>query len=103
MQKPKNKKVGVKFCGHCAPQMDMMDLLGFLHSQLPDIDFVFYVREPDPDILLVMHACDAQCAEIPEFDGPVIEVAPYQIDHWTYDPEGFYQILKDRLLAVTAS
>lgn len=100
---PRNKwqRVGVKFCGHCAPVMDMMSLLHLLQSSLPGIEFSFYVREQGQDLLLVMHACDAQCALVPEFDGPVIQVSPYRIDNWTYPEDEFVKTLAEKILLAT--
>ena len=84
-------KVSVKFCGHCAPRMDMWDLYEGLQkacAQIPGgIQFVFYMNDPDGDILLVLNACQAACASFGPFDGKVIRVSPGQIDHWPVPEE----------------
>ena len=79
-------KVSVKFCGHCAPRMDMWEF----YEQLKEtcaaasdrIEFSYYMNDPTGEILLVLNACQAACASVDRFDGKVILVSPGQIDYW---------------------
>ena len=90
-------KVSVKFCGHCAPRMDMWDLFEELQkacAQIPGgIRFVFYMNDPDADILLVMNACQAACAHVDSFPGKVIKVSPGEIDNWPVLEEDMSELL----------
>lgn len=79
-------KVSVKFCGHCAPRMDMWELYEKLQktcAKLSDkVQFVYYMNDRDADLLLVLNACQAACASVDPFDGKMIWVSPGEIDHW---------------------
>lgn len=84
-------KVTVKFCGHCSPRMDMWDLFTKLKKECErfseTIRFVFYMNDTEGDVLLIMCACQAACAETAPFDGRVIRVCPGQIDYWPVPEE----------------
>ncbi len=90
-------KVGVKFCGHCSPRMDMTELFDELQKRAPEIKFVYYMLDTRIDILLVMHACQVECASIPQFSGPVVNVSPSSINRWPVEEsvlcESVYQTL----------
>jgi len=77
-------KVAVKFCGHCAPYMDMWELSEQLQAALRDAEFIYYAMDRSPaDILLILNACRVGCATRPPFDGKVIVVTPDEVDYVT--------------------
>ena len=88
-------KIGVKFCGHCAPRRDMMELYFVLRERAPQLAFSYFASDPEVDLLLVLNACEVECASRPAFDGPVIVVSPTMVDHWPVSPEQ----LPDRILS----
>lgn len=88
-------KIGVKFCGHCAPRRDMVEVYAILRDRAPHLTFCYFVSDPEVDLLLVLNACEAECASRPTFDGPVIVVSPTMVDHWSVTPDQ----LPDRILA----
>ena len=58
-------EVAVKFCGHCNPQLDMVEVYQLLRNRLPQIVFHYYAENPQAGILLVLNACSAACASPP--------------------------------------
>lgn len=89
--------VGVKFCGHCNPCLDIWELYRQLCVAMPEIAFCFFLDKQDVDALLILNGCYAACCSRPDFDGPVISVSPGAIDHWTVAPESVLNELCDRL------
>lgn len=90
-------KIGVKFCGHCNPCLDIWELYRQLLKFMPDVEFVFFLNDQDVDILLILNACYAACCSRPVFSGPVVSVSPGQIDDLTV-PEGhMLEALRDKL------
>ncbi len=83
----RNKKIGIKFCGHCSPRKDMMELAKELAAASETLTFVYYSQDTDVDGLLVLNACEAACAGIPDHPGPVILVTPQTVDHWPVKEE----------------
>jgi len=75
-------KIGVKFCGHCNAHMDMKQLLDQLRVRLPREEFCYFSQEPDVDVLLIMHACPVECADVSGFSGRIVHVSPYGVNHW---------------------
>ncbi|MEW6424781.1 MAG: hypothetical protein AB1523_08555 [Bacillota bacterium] len=71
--------VGVKFCGHCNPQVDTPGLLQKVQARLPQVRFTGWEEEPK-DALLVLNGCPTGCATRPEFKGPVVVVAGNSVD-----------------------
>lgn len=90
-------RVGVKFCGHCKMQRDMTALYAELRTALPDIDFGYVSVIGQMDLLLILNACPAACADHPPFDGPVMVVSPVAIDGWQIEPEHLLEELERRL------
>lgn len=67
--------VGVKFCGNCNPEIDSSALLARLKEEAGErVVFTGYSCE-QKDMLLVLSGCPVDCAERPDFSGPVITVA----------------------------
>lgn len=82
-------KIAVKFCGHCAPHMDMWEFSRQLQASLRGTEFSYLsAGETNADILLVLNACQVGCADIPSFSGTVIMVTPGEVDYWPVPPEG---------------
>ena len=80
-------KAGVKFCGHCAPRMDMMELLDELKAAMPETEFHYYAADRPADVLLILNACQVECATVPPFSGPVVCISPDSVNHWFTPPE----------------
>ncbi len=78
----------------------MKEVLAEIKKLAPEIQFVYYVQDNDVDVLLILHACQAECAERPDFHGLVIEVSPNRIDHWPIEEESFISSVKDKLRTV---
>lgn len=96
-------RVGVKFCGHCAPRMDMVQLCEALRLQAPELGFHYFVQDPEADVLLILNACQAECASRPTFQGPVIWVSPGTVDHWPTPPEELCSSILKRIQEVSGS
>ncbi len=80
-------KVSIKFCGHCAPHMDMWELSKQLQAALSDVEFSYYAMDPSPaDVLLILNACRVGCATRPPFEGRVILVTPDEVDYVSVPP-----------------
>lgn len=90
----------MKFCGHCAPRMDMMELLEELKAELPETEFCYYEPLQPADVLLVLNACQAECATVPAFSGPVLHISPNSVDHWITPPELLCSEIRARLSAL---
>lgn len=90
-------KVGLKFCGHCRPFLDMTQLLPLLRTARPDVEFVPSATFGPPDCtprgadgsaaLLRLNACPAACATVPDFTGPQISVTCEAEDQFAPDPD----------------
>lgn len=80
--------------------MDMMELLGELKARLPGIEFCYYEPHRPADVLLVLNACQVECAAVPAFSGPVLHISPNSIDHWITPPELLCRELCARLSAL---
>jgi hypothetical protein len=72
------RRIGVKFCGNCQPRRDMPALYQAL-CRARDLVFVSW-SDPAYDMLLILQACDAACATIPDFAGPKVEVIASSLD-----------------------
>lgn len=62
--------------------MDMTVLYAMLRAQAPEMEFYFFTSHPDVDMLLILNACQAECASRPDFQGPTAVVSPESINHW---------------------
>lgn len=74
--------MGVKFCGHCAPRMDMMEFFEELQGWAREVDFRYFSADEPVDVLLILNACQVECASRPPFPGPVVVVSPDTVNHW---------------------
>lgn len=75
--------IGIKFCGHCRPYLDMTHVAKLLKKAAPDMNFTAWNK--NSDVLLVMHACPGDCTTIPPFDGPKFEVSANTFNYTKYD------------------
>lgn len=75
----------------------MMELLEELRAALPRVEFCYDRTGLGADALLILNACQVQCASRPPFSGPVVVVAPDSIDHWPVPPGGLCGALASRL------
>ena len=79
-------RVGLKYCGHCQPFRNMVDLMDQVRAAAPDIDFVRW-SDPDLDVLLALQACVVACADIPPVGAPLVEVVVSSIDFHEYESD----------------
>lgn len=88
------KKIGVKFCGNCNPQIKASDLLQKLKNHYKDVDFVKW-DELNYDILIILNSCPVGCATHPNFSGTKIIIKNNSIN---YEPvsqeELFDEVIK---------
>ena len=75
--------VGIKFCGHCRPYVDMTHVLDLMKKQAPDMNFVFWNKQYE--VLLVMHACPGNCTTMPPFTGPRLEISANSFNFVRYE------------------
>lgn len=80
----------------------MMELLEKLRAALPQVEFCYDRPGLAADALLILNACQAECASRPPFSGPVIVVSPGSIDHWPVQPEQLCGELASRLSALVS-
>jgi len=83
-------RIGVKFCGHCNPQVDMTAVLAQVQARALGWSFGRW-DEDGYDVLLVLGACPAVCASRPAFAGPAVVAASDAVDGWP--------VARDRLAA----
>lgn len=93
-------KIGIKFCGHCAPRTDMMGEYRKLCEAAPGWEFTYYMKDKEVDVLLVLNACQAQCAGVPKFAGPVVIAAPDSVDHWPVGKEDLIRAIIKRIVRI---
>ena len=79
--------IGIKFCGHCNPRLDVWELFQQLRLAMPDATFHFYIHDPNPDVLVLLNGCHVACCSRPPFSGPIISVSPGEINNQTVAPE----------------
>ena len=77
--------------------MDMMELADRLKETADDIEFVFFAQDPSVDVLLILNACEAACADRPQFPGPVIVVTPETVDHWPVNKINLIKTITERI------
>ena len=61
------KKVGVKFCGNCNPQVDAGEIYREIQDKLGQMEGLELVSKDTPglDVLIVISGCPVDCAERP--------------------------------------
>ena len=79
----------------------MMKVYRDLCEAVPEWEVVFFVRDQEVDLLLVLNACRVQCALVPEFKGPVVIVSPDTVDYWTIGEQQYYLPFKVRHLEIS--
>lgn len=98
-------RIGVKYCGHCRPFLDMTELIPLLRTARPDLDFIpasALLREGgDCAAILRLNACPSACAAIPEFSGLQICVACEAEDQFSSDPGRLAQRILEALPPMT--
>lgn len=63
------KKIGVKFCGGCNPQIDRLEILKKISNRLPEGYQLITNFPPDSlDTAVLLCGCPAACAEIPRIE-----------------------------------
>lgn len=61
-------KLGVKYCGHCRPFMDMTCIPPLLLESRPELEFG--PVDETCCAILVLNACPSSCASLPDHAGP---------------------------------
>jgi hypothetical protein len=72
-------KVGVKFCGNCNPQLDMVALKKWLELSAPEVTFVHW-EDKGYEVLLLLSSCPVDCTSRPDFAGSMIQVTSELVD-----------------------
>ncbi len=67
-------KIGVKFCGHCNPNINGPELIRSVIETEKRFSCVPW-DDIDKDALLIIGGCPINCATRPEFNGPTTEMA----------------------------
>ena len=68
------RKIGLKYCGNCNPQINSGAIVNRLMEKTRD-KFTFVSWEAkDIDLLLIMSGCATDCATRPDYPGPIISV-----------------------------
>lgn len=92
-------RVGVKFCGHCSPQVDMAEVLKVLAQTDPALEFVGW-ENSEYAALLVLNGCSTGCATRPPFAGPVLWVTDVSINGWPIEKSGLCTGILQKLQAL---
>ncbi len=75
-------KIAIKLCGHCNMRFDMTEIVDHLKKTFPEVEFSYYSRDPDADLLLILNACPAGCAKVPDYKGTIgIFSVGYEANH----------------------
>ncbi len=77
-------KVGLKYCGHCQPHMPMTEFARDLAKLTPGLSYTRWDDFGNYQALLVLNACTAQCASVPEVDVPKVIVSSHTLDYSEY-------------------
>ena len=88
--------IGMKYCGHCRPFLDMTALPDLLSSARPDLHFVDH-RRYQCDIILKLNACPSECASSVAFSGPQLSFVCRAEDQGSFD-----RVVQEILLALDA-
>ncbi len=75
----------------------MMEQYEKLRMLAPDITFGFANDRFPADVLLVMHACPVECANVPPFDGPVLHASTWRVGLEDVPEEAFAETIVRRL------
>lgn len=84
----KRKRIGVKLCGNCNPEVETADILCRVKKLLPEGEFEFACRNnPEADMLMVLSGCPVDCATRPPGRTPVVVVAGKAVNLADCPPE----------------
>lgn len=83
------KKIGVKFCGNCNPQVNTLQLLEEIKEYYYDIKFVKWDEE-DYDLLIVLNSCSVGCSTHPDFFGTKIIIENNSINYEPVSKENLF-------------
>jgi hypothetical protein len=100
-----NKKltIGYKFCGNCNPHIDTVQLLTELKKELTgEVTFVFW-RDSVFDMLLIISGCLSDCAQRPDYAGPVLVVAANTLNFQPVKKESLKVELIQRIREINQS
>lgn len=89
-------KIGVKYCGHCNPYLDGPDLIKELQRLNLDLIFTTY-DAGNIDLLLIISACQADCATRPDYEDERIIVGGHTIDFAPVSPDQLPAVLSRKL------
>ncbi|MDR2799857.1 MAG: hypothetical protein LBB52_01145 [Desulfovibrio sp.] len=91
-----NKTIGIKYCGHCQPFMQMPEFVKNLKEKVPEVKFVQWDNGENFSRLLLLCACPAACVRESVFAGPTTVISCNSIDFVAYETT-------DALLNATAA
>lgn len=89
-------KIGVKYCGNCNPNLDGPELVKELQQLNPDLLFTSYQAE-DIEVLLIVSACQVDCASRPDFQGLAVIVGGYTLDFTPIEPSRLASAVSQKL------
>ncbi len=94
-----DRKVGVKYCGHCNPVVEGPLIVAEIQGLSDAFSFVRW-DEPGVNALLILCGCRTGCASRPEFDGPVVTMAGDSLDGRQFSGEQLPKEILRQLLTV---
>lgn len=83
------KKIGIKFCGNCNPQINTVQLLQELKNHYNNVEFVKW-DELEYDLLIILSSCSVGCATHPNFMGTKIILNSNSINYETVSLEELF-------------
>jgi hypothetical protein len=79
------KVIGIKYCGHCQPFMQMPEFVDRLRTKVPDVSFVLWDGDELFSRLLLLCACPAACVRESTFTGPTTVISCNSLDFAEYE------------------
>lgn len=91
-------RIGVKYCGNCNPQINSPEIIRALGNLLPEEYRFIPWAQGDYRVLIVMGGCPADCADRPEFSGPLISVAGKHVDLQAVEEKDIPEVLLSKII-----
>ncbi|MDR2603885.1 MAG: hypothetical protein LBC55_00830 [Desulfovibrio sp.] len=76
--------IGVKYCGHCRPFLQMTEFVDCLKKNVPEASFVPWDGGGMFSRLLLLCACPAVCVRTSSFTGPTTVISCNTLDFIEY-------------------
>ena len=73
-------KIGLKYCGGCNPDYDMVKAVEYIKEQLGDAIDLVSAQTEDTDMVLVVEGCEVCCVDLAPFSSRPVSIVKSEED-----------------------